>query len=205
MMKTTRIPLILALLALVPTLQGCFPVIATGVTVGALAATDRRSVGTQTEDESIEWKVQNRVSGKYGDKIHLNAVSYNRKVLITGEAATADVKAGAADIAGKVENVSGVYDELAVAPVSSFASRSTDAYVSSKVKARFIDNGQFSANHVKVYTEASVVYLLGLLTEREAKSAVQIARTTDGVRKVVNLIELISDSEARRLDNLGKQ
>lgn len=183
-----------------PLLQGCFPVVATGVAVGVLTVTDRRTVGAQAEDEAIEWKVLHRVSERFGDKVHLNATSYNRKVLLTGEVPNEMVKAEVAEIAAKVENVSGIYNELQVAGISSLTARSTDSYITSKVKTRFIDAGQFAPNRVKVVTEAQVVYLLGIVNDQEAKSAIYVARTTEGVRKVVNVMEVLSDAEIRKLE-----
>jgi len=197
--------LLAALLAAsVPALQGCFPMVAGGVAVGVLAAVDRRTVGTQTEDESIEWKTSNRISDKHGNA-HVNVTSYNRHVLLTGEVPSEEAKAEIAELARTVDNVVGVWDELRVAGNSSLGDRSRDSYITSKVKARFVDANQFAANHIKVVTEAGTVFLMGLVTEREAKAGIQVTRTTDGVRKVVNVLEVISDAEALRLDrNSGK-
>jgi len=185
---------------LLPMLQGCFPVVAAGVTTGVLAVFDRRSIGTQTEDETIEWKSSNRVKEKFGDKVHLNYTSFNRKVLLTGEAPSDEMKAEVEQVVAGVPNVQGVYNEIAVAGLTTYSARSNDAYITSKVKGRFVDAGKFNAVHVKVVTEAGAVYLLGLVTQREADAAVDLTRTTSGVLKVVNLLEIISDAKARELD-----
>lgn len=187
--------------ATLPLLQGCFPVVAAGVTTGVLAALDRRSIGTQTEDETIEWKASARVSEKFGDKVHANFTSFNRKVLITGEVPSAEIKAEVDKVVAAINNVQGTYNELAATPISAFSARSNDAFITSKVKGRFVDYGRFKANHVKVVTEAGAVYLLGLVTKAEADAAVDIARTTAGVRKVVNVMEIIPDARARELDS----
>lgn len=201
-MKSAKPLLAAALIATaLPALQGCFPLVATGVAVGALAVTDRRSVGTQTEDETIELKAEKRIADRFKDRVHVNVVSYNRRALITGEAFDDAMKAEIGDIVNKVENVQGVWNEMEVGPIRPLSSRSNDAFVTSKVKARFVDYNQFAPNHVKVFTEAGAVYLLGIVNEREAKSAVQIARTTDGVRKVVNLLEVVPEAETRRIDS----
>lgn len=185
---------------LLPLLQGCVPVVAAGVTTGVLATFDRRSLGTQTEDETIEWKASARVKEKFGDQVHLNLTSYNRKVLLTGEVASAEIKAEIERIVSDVANVQGVYNELAVADMTTYSARSNDAYITSKVKGRFIDANRFNIVHVKVVTEAGAVYLLGLVAQREADAAVELARTTSGVKKVVNLMEIVSDTKARELD-----
>ena len=199
-MKFIRFSAALLLLLSLPALQGCFPLVATGVAVGVLTVTDRRTVGAQAEDEAIEWKVSTRVRERLGDKAHINVTSYNRKVLLTGEVANEQAKAEVGEIATKVENVLGIFNEIQVAGISSFAARGTDSYVTSKVKTRFIDANQFSPNHVKVVTEAQVVYLLGIVNENEARSAIYVARTTEGVRKVVNVLEVVSEAETRRID-----
>jgi osmotically-inducible protein OsmY len=183
-----------------PLLQGCVPVIAAGATAGALSVFDRRSLGTQTEDETIEWKSSARVGEKLGDKAHINFTSFNRKVLMTGEVPSAEDKAEAELIVSGVTNVQGVNNELVVGPVSSFSDRSNDSYITSKVKGRMVDSGKFNPVHVKVVTEAGVVFLLGMVTQPEADSAISVARTTSGVKKVVNLLEIIMPARARELD-----
>lgn len=181
-----------------PLLQGCFPMVAAGVATGVLATFDRRSIGAQTEDETIEWKASSRVGKEVGG--HVSFASYNRKLLMTGEVASAEDKAAAERIAASIANVESVYNELVVGPQSSYTDRSNDAFITSKVKGRFVDNGKFNPVHVKVVTEAGVTYLLGMVTQPEADAAIAIARTTSGVRKVVNLLDIITPAKARELD-----
>lgn len=203
-MKYAKSLLTAALLATtLPALQGCFPLVAGGVAMGVLVATDRRTGGIQAEDETIEWKVSKRIGDKFGGRVHVNSTSYNRKVLLTGEVTSEEVKAEIGELVSKVDNVAGIYNEMYVAGTSSLSSRGTDTYITSKVKTRFIDANRFSANHVKVVTEAGIVYLLGIVNEREAQAAIQVARTTSGVRKVVNVLEVAGESETRRIDSMG--
>lgn len=185
---------------ILPALQGCVPAVVAGATAGALATMDRRSLGTQTEDETIEWKASARVSEKLGDTAHINYTSYDRKVLLTGEVNSAEDKAEAERIVSLVPNVAAVLNELAVGPVSSFSDRSNDSFITSKVKSRSLDTGKFNPVHIKVVTEAGVVYLMGLVTQPEADAAIKVARTTGGVKKVVNLFEIIAPAKARELD-----
>lgn len=186
--------------ALSASLSACLPVIVTGVGAGVLMASDRRTSGTYVEDEEIELKIGNRVSEKFGSQVHLNATSFNRKVLLTGEAPSAAVQAELKSLAAGVPNVVSVINEVQVAGASTLSSRSNDTVITSKVKARFVDANKFSANHVKVVTEASVVYLVGMVTQREADAAIEVTRTTAGVRKVVNVMEIISEAQARSMD-----
>lgn len=199
-MKKHLIAALLLGATIVPALQGCFPLVAAGVTSGVMATMDRRSLGTQTEDESIEWKSGSRVGEKYRDKGHFNFTSFNRKVLITGEVPSAEIKAEAERIVAGIPNVQGVHNELVIAPLSSFTDRSNDSFITSKVKSRSVDSSKFNPLHLKVVTEAGVTFLLGMLTQPEADAAINIARTTAGVKKVVNLIEIITPQKARELD-----
>lgn len=191
----------LAAASALPLLQGCFPVVATGVGAGAAMVSDRRTSGTYVEDESIEWKVSGRIRQRFGNTVNVNVTSYNRNVLLTGQAPNATVLGELEGIVAGVEHVRGVINEVVVGPNSTLTARANDALITSNVKARFVDAKRFSAHHVKVVTEANVVFLLGIVTRTEADAAAEVARTSQGVRKVVRVFEFISDDEARRLDN----
>jgi osmotically-inducible protein OsmY len=173
-------------------LSGCVPLVIAGAAGGAaLVVADRRSVGAQTDDEAIELKMANNIGAGYGDRVHVNVTSYNGIVLLTGEGPTPELKRSIEDIAKSTAKVRTVHDELAVGPVSSIGSRTNDSYITSKVKARFVEANKFAPNHVKVVTERQVVYLMGLVRHAEADAAAQIAATTSGVVRVVKLFEYI--------------
>ena len=190
---------------IVPALQGCFPVVAAGAATGAMMAADRRSSGAYVEDEGLEWKVGNRIKERFGEAAHVNVTAFNRVVLLTGDISDEAGRSALDQIAAGVPNVRGVTNEVQVAGASSLTSRGNDAVVTSKVKARFVDDNGFSANHVKVVTEAGTVFLMGLVTREEADQATEIARTTSGVRKVVRVFEYITAEEARSLQLQSKQ
>ena len=183
-----------------PLLQGCFPVVAGGVAVGVMSAHDRRLTGVQTDDETAEWKAAAAIPAQFKEKSHVNFTAFNQRVLITGEVPSEEAKQLIGEQTLKIERVQTIYNELTIGPASSLSARSKDAYITSKIKARFVDSKQLSANHVKVVTEAGTAHLMGIVNEREAKVAVNIARTTDGVLKVVNVMEVIPEKETRRLD-----
>lgn len=171
-------------------LGGCEVALIGAAAGGTITAfEDRRSSGTQIDDEAIELRVANRVAERYGEKVHLNVNSYNRFLLLTGEVPEASMKAEIEKIALSVQNVRGISDEIQVAPPTSMSSRANDSFITSKVKARLLDGRGVSPVHVKVATEAGVVYLMGIVTEQEGEDAVQVARTTGGVRKVVKILE----------------
>ena len=187
-MKALRFLMPAALLA-AALLQGCMPLAMVGAGAAVFAFEDRRTSGAQIEDTSIELRAGNRIDDRYGDKAHVNITSYNRYVLLTGEVTDEAARAEVERIARGVPNVLGVTNDVQIAGISSMGSRSNDTYLTSKVKTRFLDSGKFNAIHVKVVTEAGVVYLVGMVTQKEAEDAVEIARTTGGVRKVVKMFE----------------
>ena len=171
-------------------LSGCFPIVAGGVGVGAMMADDRRTSGIYIEDERIELRVLTDTA-KLGDKVHVNATSFNRVVLITGEVPDEATKAKVEKLVNEVDNVKRVQNELAIARPSTLGERSNDVYVTTRVKTRFLSEGKkrFSANHVKVITEMATVYLMGLVSKDEAAVAAEIAAATPGVKRVVKVFE----------------
>jgi osmotically-inducible protein OsmY len=189
---TRKILGLIVLASAVPVLQGCFPLAVTGVGAAAVMATDRRTTGTYIEDESIEWKVIGKVRERFAGA-HVNATSFNRRVLLTGEAPVEEAKQQIEEAVRTIDNVKDVTNELQVAGASSLASRGNDALISSNVKARMVNNGKFSPLHVKVVTEAGVVYLMGLVSPQEGDAAVEIARTTSGVSRVVKVFEYVGN------------
>ena len=172
------------------TLTGCVPaVIAVGAGGTALVATDRRTTGTQVDDEGVELKIAQQANAQYGDRIHLNVTSYNGIVLLTGEVPDQGVWASVGNLAKTTEKVRVVQNELVVAPNTDMSQRTNDTYITSKVKARFVESDKFSPTHVKVVTERGVVYLMGIVSRPEGDEAAQLASTTAGVSRVVKLFE----------------
>ena len=188
-----RLSLVASLLMLagLQLLQGCAAVAIGGIAGTVVMSQDRRTVGTITEDEAIEMKSVTRIGQKLKEGVHINANSYNRMLLLTGEVPDTASREEAERIARGVENVRGVYNELVVSGVSSYTVRSNDALLTTKVKSRILDSKSVNGIHVKVVTENSVVYLMGLVKKEEANDATEIARTTSGVQKVVRVFEYI--------------
>lgn len=182
---------LMTLAVLAGNLTGCVPVVAGGAAAGGLMAADRRTSGAYVDDQSIEIKTEKRISDKVGNRVHASVTSFNRNVLLTGEAYDESAKKAAEEVAGEVEGVRSVTNELAMGPTSTMSMRSSDAYLTSKVKARMVSENRFPPNLVKVVTEDSVVYLMGMVTRQEAADAVDIASNTEGVTKVVKVFEYV--------------
>ena len=175
---------------------GCAPLLIGGAMVGGVTvATDRRTSGTQLEDETIEVKAAARIREQLGDRVHINVNSYNRVALITGEARNEADQAAVERIVGGVENVSKVLNEVAVTMHSSLSTRSNDVVIKGKVKAQLIDARDLHSNAFYVVVERGEVFLMGRVTEREAARATEIARQVGGVKKVVRAFEIISEEE----------
>jgi len=185
-----------AVLAASQLLSACAPVIVGGAVLGGtLMAADRRTSGTQVEDQTIEFKASNRVHEVLGDRGHVAAVSYNRVVLLTGEVPTDQDKTTVEQAVQRVDNVKSIVNELEVMPSTSITTRSNDTIITSKVIATFVDAKDLFANAYKVHTERGTVYLMGRVTEREADRATELARSIDGVKRVVRVFEVISEAE----------
>jgi osmotically-inducible protein OsmY len=176
-------------------LQGC-PAILVGGGVAAVAALeDRRTTGTQLDDSAIESRARSQIAERVGERAHVNVTAFNRAVLLTGEAWDEASRAEVEKIVLAVPNVRNVTNEVQVAGLSSGTSRANDTALTAKVKGRLLNIKGLNPAHVKVVTEAAVVYLLGLVTETEAATAVDIARTTGGVRKVVKVFEYCKSTD----------
>jgi osmotically-inducible protein OsmY len=180
----------LLIVAALPLLGGCAAAVIGGAATGVLVAQDRRTVGTVADDKGIEIRASSRVNERVPNG-HFNFTSYNKMLLLTGEVFNAAEREGAESAARTVENVRGVYNELQIAPVSALTARTHDAFLTSKIKARFVEAQQFNPVHVKVVTESGVVYLMGLVKRAEGDAATELARTAGGVQKVVRLFEYI--------------
>ena len=198
-MKLQLQKILLAAVAGASLLSGCAPLVVGGAVVGGMVAVDRRTSGTQLEDEAIELKVANAVSRELGDRVHLNVTSYNRRVLLTGEVRNEADRSRATLLAQSQENVKEVVNDLAIGAASSLSQRTKDTVTTGQVKASFVDAKDLQASAIKVVTERGIVYLMGRVTTREAQRATDIARGISGVAKVVRVFEDISEEELKRL------
>lgn len=185
-------------------LTGCPLLFVGGAALGVKTALDRRSTGAQVEDQTLELKVKQMIVDAVGNDGHINVTSYNRQVLLTGEVSSSEIKGRAQNAALQVANIKGVVNALAVGPNTTMGSRSNDTYITGRVKSALASADGVSAADVKVVTERSVVYLLGLVTVREAQMAGDVAASVDGVQKVVRVFEIISERDLREWQEHNK-
>ena len=182
---------VICLLGLV-TLGGC---VATAVTVAAVTsvdvAHDRRTIGEYIDDNNIEFTVRTFLvrDDDLRKNAHISATSMNGILLLTGEAPTADLKNKVTGFAKDVEGVRQLVDELRIAGETGYISRTNDVWLTTKVKSVLFAKTKLDANRVKVVSEAGSVYLMGLVTRKEAENATQITRQVGGVTQVVQVFE----------------
>jgi osmotically-inducible protein OsmY len=175
------------------------PLMFGGVIGGAMVASDRRTTGIQLEDETIEQRSATAIRENFGSKEHINITSYNRQVLITGEVTNYTMRRQVESLIGRVENVRAVVNELAIGPASSTSDRAGDALLVAKVKASMVDTEDVFANVFKVVGERGTIYLMGRVTQREAKRATDVVRGVSGVKRVVRVFEYITEDELRAM------
>ncbi|MBK7262605.1 MAG: BON domain-containing protein [Rubrivivax sp.] len=184
-------------------LPGCAPLLIGGAMVGGtMMALDRRTSGTQVEDQAIELKSLARVR-ELGIGGHVNVTSYNRLALITGEVSRDADRQAVEQVVSRIDAVRSVVNELAVMDTSSAGARANDGILSGKVKASFVDAKDLQAPAAKVVTERGIVYLMGRVTEREANRFADVARSVPGVQKVVKVFELITEADLANLQPGG--
>ena len=186
--------------ALLTSLSGCVEMMVGGAVMGAVATADRRTLGAQTEDKTITVKAELRVPKIAGPDGHVNIASFNRKVLLTGEVRDEAAKAAVEREVRSIEGVQSISNEIQISGPSSYTSRSSDALITTKVKASLVDMKTISATSFKVVTERGTVYLMGRVTQREGQVAADVARGVSGVQRVIKIFEYITEDELRAME-----
>ena len=185
--------------ATLASLQGCIALLGAGAVAGGMSLNDRRTGGTQIEDQAIELKSGGRLREAIGEKGHINITSYNRIVLISGEVPTDADKAAAEKAIAGIEGVTNVVNELEVGANSTISTRSSDTVITTRVKSGLIDAKDLQSSAIKVVTERGNVYLMGRVTEREAVRASEVARAQPSVMKVVRVFEILTEEQLGNL------
>jgi osmotically-inducible protein OsmY len=196
-----RLRVVVSIIGITTLLAGCAAAVVGGATVGALALQDQRTTGTQINDEEIEWKVLVAVldDEQIRTNSHVNATSFNGVVLLTGETTSESLRSQIESIANKVAEVREVYNEIIVAAPSSLGSRSNDSWITGKVKTKLFEALGDKALQVKVVTERSTVFLMGLVSAQLGTDAAEAARRVGGVQRVIKVFEYIpSNTQAAR-------
>jgi osmotically-inducible protein OsmY len=189
-----------ALVATLLSLSACFPLMAGGVVMTGFVAVDRRTSGAMLEDQAIEVKTSTRIRDVLGERVHITVTSYNRKVLLTGEAPDAKDKVQAGEIAKNIDNVSSVWNEVGVTSITTLTERTNDLVAAGRIKADLIDAKDLFSNAYKIVVERGAVYVMGRITAREAKRVSSVISGVTGVKKVVLVHESITEDELANLN-----
>jgi osmotically-inducible protein OsmY len=205
MTSRVRIAVAGALVVSTLALSGCLPLAATGVAVGTMAALDRRTVGAQAEDQAIELKARNQMASVIEQSGGIAVTSFNRKVLLTGQTASEQDKRNAERIVAAIDNVRSVHNELQVLGQPSMTTSAADTAITARVKTALVNAQDLHANTIKVVTESGTVYLMGLVSRREADRAAQVTARVAGVQRVVTVFELIAEEEVTRIHGAPKK
>jgi osmotically-inducible protein OsmY len=183
-------------------LTACAPLLVGGAFFGTVkVATDRRTAETQLVDEAIELRSFNRLRESLGNRGRVNATSFGRRVLLVGEVPTAEDRALAERAVASVDNVQRVINELQVMPVVPLSQRSEDVVITTKIRSIILNSKDLTSNAFKITTNRGVVYIMGVVTDRESARATNIARTTQGVKQVVNMVDLITEADLARIQS----
>lgn len=200
-----RTAVVLALIGSALSTSGCFPLAATGIVVGGLAAADRRTVGAQTEDNAIELKAYNDLRQQLGGTAGISVTSYNRAALLTGQVQDERIKRRAGEVVARIANVRTVHNELVISAVASIGTSAADATLTTRVKAAFFDAKDLQSNTLKVVSEAGVVYLMGIVTRAEGDRAAQVVSGLSGVKRVVTLFEYVTPEELANIERTNRE
>ena len=194
--KWASAALLAALLGGAVLVSGCAPLAVGGA---VLVGVDRRTTGTQIEDQSIELRASTRLREQFGDRARFEVTSFNRRVLLLGEVPTAQDKQAAEQTVARVENVQSIVNELdTIGPVG-LTQRANDSVITGRVKVALAQAPDIVSTAYKVVTNRGTVYLMGRVTQREAERGTEVARSVPGVAKVVRSFEILSEEELKRL------
>lgn len=186
-------------------LSGCAPILIGGAAVtSATVITDRRTTGSIVDDEVLEKRVRYEIGEVIGhEKHHVVVTSYEGKVLLTGEVLTAADRQKAQDTAVKSVGVHSVINELAVMTPATVGAVLSDSMLATKVRSSIIGTKKISLNQMKVDVQRGIVYLMGIVTIDEARTATKVAAGVSGVQQVVTCFMIESEAAIKeRLKNL---
>jgi osmotically-inducible protein OsmY len=172
-------------------LPACLPAaFIAGATAGGVVISDRRSISTMLQDKQITYKALIQLNSEPLLKgSHITVATFNGVVLLVGETETPTLRHRAYELVKAVPHIRRINNIITISQPLNHSERSVDVWITTKVKAAMLAEKGLNSTQIKVMTEDSVVYLLGLITHAQAEAAINVARQVDGVRKVVTLFE----------------
>ena len=154
----------------------------------------KRTFGTRLDDGRSSRMIKRNLKAAMPEikDMNIDVHVYNGIALLTGQANLEAIKTKAGDIAAQPRHVTRVYNEIDIAGPTALLSRTNDGLLKTKIKTRMIGSRSVTSGRIKVVVENGVVFLLGLVTRDEAKSAVEEVRAVYGVQKIVQAFEFIN-------------
>lgn len=174
-------------------LQGCAAAVVATTAGAVTAATDRRTIGSQIDDNNIEIKSVFAIKelSEEAKNANISVASVNGIVLLVGQVRNDRLKADVENSLKGIEGIRQVHNQLRVNSNISINTKTHDVWLTSKVKSRFLTTENISFNNIKVITENGEVFLLGLVSKDEAALAVELARNINGVERVIKVFEYL--------------
>ncbi len=190
--KITTVKLTTCVLVLA-VLQGCAAVTVAAITAGASMATDRRSIGNQIDDQSIELAAYNEMTKNksLSDNTNLHVTSLNGAVLIIGQAPNTYLRDQAIKIVNAIAGVVRIHNQIRIGNTTSVTTQTNDVWLTSKVKTALFSSDEVNGKDIKVITENAEVFLMGVVSKKEAEAAVTITRNISGVNRVFKAFEYL--------------
>ena len=196
------------LLVLTSLLSGCLASVAAGTAaVGGAFVSDPRSTKTVINDTNMSHQAAVKIAAdkNLAEQTHIGVTTYDRVMLLTGQAPTAEMRQQAVDLAKTVANVKLIYNEISIGKPTPISARSKDAWLTTKVKSELLATQGFRSNDFKVVTEDNVVYLMGIVSRLQGELAAQTTSHVDGVKKVVTLFEYKEPGSASTASTANKK
>jgi len=191
--KNTKLVKLSSLLLIISFLQGCAVATVVAITAGASMATDRRSIGNQIDDQSIEVEAYNELTKNksLNDNTNLHIISVNGSVLMIGQAPTAHLRDQATKIVNEIKGVVRIHNQIRIGNLTSVTTQTNDVWLTSKVKTALFSSDEVNGNNIKVITENAEVFLMGIVSKKEADAAVNVTRNISGVNRVFKAFEYL--------------
>jgi osmotically-inducible protein OsmY len=182
-----------AFILILSVLQGCTAVAVVALTTGASMATDRRSIGNQIDDQSIELQAYNEIkkNKSLNENTNLHIISVNGSVLLIGQTPNDYLRDQVIKIINNIDGVVRVHNQVRIGNLTSITTQTNDVWLTSKVKSALFSSDKVNGSTSKVITENAEVFLMGLVTKEEAESAIDITRNISGVNRVFKAFEYL--------------
>ena len=183
----------LIVLGTVVLLQGCAAAVVAGTASAVTAANDRRTIGSQIDDNNIEIKASIALSEveRLEKFANVSAVSVNGIVLLVGQVANEEMRNEAQRTIEGVSGIRKIHNQIRIGSNTGITTQTHDSWLTSKVKAQLLTAKDISSNNIKVVTENAEVFLMGLVSNSESTQAVNIARNVSGVERVIKVFEYL--------------